>query len=207
MTLHHIPIAYKEAASGNVLTQGLNFRQTLVYADDPVDTAWASEADNYPSQGIKDRLGNQDFNAGFMSGSPASRNRSQAVDPRLAGIVFFSARIPSTFRIDITGGVDWNFAFGDPAGVSALKLEVYDGEGGDLIVGYDLGNSAIPQLEWAAADGLIYNESAWVAADASRSSWRIGDEFSNYMWLEINFGFGASSSATAWANINVEYTP
>jgi len=216
MTLHHTPSAYKQPAVGGGLSQGVNFRATEVYvSEDPPGTTWGGliPVFSYPSQAIKDGLGNQDFNAGWVAQDPrgGTRDRSLTNDPRLAGTVFGYFDTQSDWRIDVTGSVGWSAAFGDPSSATGIWLDVYDGNPVDipaapLIVSYRRLTTSTPANSFLAADDVVYTEANWVIADAAKSNWRT-DSFSNYMYFRWNDGAPVDFTIHGVSHINVEYTP
>lgn len=92
--------------------EGFNFRSTLAFVTDPTDTQFVDGIHTYPTTANGVTFG---WESGFTAAN--ERNRSAAVDARLAG-VHFSANTgttPAVFRVDLVQTGDHNvyIALGD----------------------------------------------------------------------------------------------
>ena len=75
--------------------QGFNFRATAGYVADPSNTTHVLANTNYPT-----KVGSVTF-GWQVPGVALSRDRNKSVDPRLAGINYFSNGTPGRFEVDL----------------------------------------------------------------------------------------------------------
>lgn len=105
------------------LPQGINFRSSSGYVTDPAGSTYDTGTLTYP------RTTSQGNTVGWESvTSLQKRDRSTAIDPRLAGIIFITAPATATFRIDLPapGAYGIRLAAGDYSARNRIKVEVFD---------------------------------------------------------------------------------
>ncbi len=139
---------------------GVDFRATVGFVTDPNAnyTFDDGSSNNYPTSFGGTNIG---WESGIVAGS--DRDRSNAVDVRVAGVVFKNAGT-ATYRIDLpsAGTYSIQFALGDASNSDVMKLELFDDVTSKLVVN---GNTGGNERFWAA-NGTIYTSAAlWAAAN------------------------------------------
>jgi hypothetical protein len=132
---------------------GINFRETAGFVTDGTDETYCLN-DAYPTT-----RGGLTF--GVVGGGGAVRDRSAAVDRRLAGIMFFgnNGAAVLTFRIDLpsTGTWDINLALGDQANPQETKIVLKD----DTTTFATIGRTSTSAHNYLDATGTNRTGAAW----------------------------------------------
>ncbi len=143
--------------------KGFNFRSTLSYVTDPVDTQFVFRNVLYPTI-----AGGETFGFDSTAGLDA-RNRLTTVDPRLAGMVYLPNNgTQRTFRVDLdnTGGHTIRLALGD---AKYARKDIYCQilDDATVIATIDKNGLTLPSGNWYDATGVARTSSAdWAGNNA-----------------------------------------
>src|ERR1700739_4021234 len=167
------------------LPQGIDFRNTNGFANDPPNCYFINAIRTYP------RTTPQGNVVGWESGSATTVNDSTSVDPRLGGFNINAGAATSVFRIDlaIAGGYSVGVAVCFVNGGWFSKIELFDGA---VSLGV-LSNRPTSQSAGSFDDatGTQYSSAAWPASNT-----KVNKAFSTTI-LRVNVG-----TSTLTGNIN-----
>lgn len=162
--------------------RGFNFRSTAAYVGDKAGETYEIASTAYPQTRNGVRFG------WASTGGVGTRDRSTAVDRRLAGMDFNDGG--QAFRVDLPGPGLYHFrlALGDDgSGQTRQYMQVKDTASGVVFVTLDPGNNA--GGDFFDAWGHLYTAAEWPAKNQPRPIWSRGKS--------ISFCLGTTGSSDA----------
>ena len=203
---------YVTQASGPVgVDYGFNFRAGSGYVTDGANETYvlANNANyDYPSQSLRDQLGDQSLNAGYSDRAVQARDRNNSVDRRLAGFNGEFANTPGTFafRIDVPTTSPTKVSLGLTDVVTSTHVanfRIWDGPvtTGVLVVDFT-GTAVTASTQVQAADKVERSNADWVTAHNSDTP-KLIRTFSQYVTVSGSHPTSGAVHA-ALAHIRVE---
>lgn len=176
--------------------QGIDFRATAIFVTDPTGcTSEIGTTANYP------RTSAQGNTVGWEDAIGGVRNRSAAVDARLAGIAFAANGTPKRYRIDLpsSGWYRITVALGDQTTAQVASATVFDGTTVvSHIVGAPANGITVPAGKFFDACGELRSTAAnWVSNEVSFVA------FFSTTICRITIGDSGSSGSTPIAHFRV----
>ncbi len=197
-----------ESAAASTWQQGFDFRNTSTFVTDPSGDTFVGPTTAYPTK-------NNEGTFGWVKTSPVqARDRSTAVDPRLAGINFANNGAPATFYVDLPspGTYNLSLALGD-AGYQQCwvqcQIQFLDGS---VVLATVTGGSVNPGYFYDAT-GKVWSAAAWPASNLSQQVTLTGTrltvvvgtnkatgDFTTIAFLEVTQVSGGSGNYTISAS-------